>query len=65
MLVCHADFSCCTSEIETNLMTLVKKEYHSLLQHNAQSVQGILASTAIHFQGNKFHFHIRLKEFIK
>ncbi len=53
LLVCKADSSCCTSEMESNLMTSVKKDYHSMLQHNAQSVQGILASTAIHFQGKK------------
>ncbi|XP_065213431.1 glypican-1-like isoform X2 [Planococcus citri] len=47
--ICKSDKSCCTSEMESNLMNLVKKDYQSLLQQNAQSVQGILASTAIHF----------------
>lgn len=59
--ICKADKSCCTSEMESNLMNLVKKDYQSLLQQNAQSVQGILASTAIHFTGNSFSHIVVLR----
>lgn len=48
--VCKAEHSCCSLEMESQLMSLVKKEYQSMLRHNAQTVQGILASTAIYFQ---------------
>lgn len=58
LTVCRAERSCCTVDMESNLKTLVKKEYQDLLEHNVQSVQGVLASTATHFRGKESGFII-------
>lgn len=40
-------------------MNLVKKDYQSLLQQNAQSIQGLLASTTIYFKGKLNSYNIK------
>ncbi|XP_047105732.1 division abnormally delayed protein-like [Schistocerca piceifrons] len=44
--VCTAERTCCSAQMEQELLRLVRKDFEALLHHNSRSLQGLLVSAA-------------------